>query len=203
MTIILSGERIPTRTFEVLYHVGTLDVTQSAGASLEGSGLSVSTEPGAWERIAKLGGRAWWELTREGNSFLDAHELSCAQREELLVWGEAQGYVARVPGWVVSWYDDELGREVSFSFVDYEEAVEEASSAASIAAASLVMAGSSWPDGRGRVNADQVLLALWAGECTALDGVWWQDDLNPTRLSAPRGVISGSCLVGWATTRIR
>ena len=42
------------------------------------------------------------------------------------------------------------------------------------------------------------LLPLWCEARTGLDGVWWDDDLDPMRLSAPRGCIPADRVSEWA-----
>lgn len=75
---MLAGAPVPPRTFEALFHVGTLRPEDKGcdGPSWEGHGLSVSVHPAAWTRIARLGGRPTWKLVNDQARFVDVHALT-------------------------------------------------------------------------------------------------------------------------------
>jgi len=191
---------LPTLTFPVLVHVGAMDKSQKRGWSLEGDGLSVSDVPRAWVRIAKLGGLPWWRLMKEDNLLLDAHALHDSQREEIVRWGLAQGFVRREACWRVSSYG-ELGDEI-WTFASEAEAREEAFDGDEIVPGERTVATDDFPDRAGRANPEQVLVAIWAEQYDELDEVWWADDLEPGELSAPRGVLFLSRLDRWSISAI-
>lgn len=192
---------LPSVSFARLYHVGSLDPSDKRESSLEGAGLSVSQVPEAWEEIARLGSAPWWAFEREGNHFVDAHSLSPEQRERIVDWGVEKGYVRRSDRWKVSWYDDELDEEVFLLFDTEEEALDEECGPPE--RVKDVVPTETFPDPAGRLNADQVIVAVWAEEETDFDGVYWDDRLDPVRLSAPRAVIFKSRLGRWKSRPYR
>jgi hypothetical protein len=196
-------EEWPTRHFDALYHVGTMVGGDKGTWSLEGDGLSVSLHPEAWEEIAELGGRAWWELTKSGNRFLDAHALRTSQQEAIVTWGKAQGYLEAVTRFRVRWYDEMVRDTIWMDLENLEDAEEESrETGAAIEEVMVVVAGTRWPDIAGRANADQVVLALFADEVLGIDGVWWEDNFNVEELSCPRGVISVRSLTTWQVSEL-
>jgi hypothetical protein len=195
---------LPVATFSHLVHVGSLKEDMKRGWSLEGDGLSVSTEPEAWEEIATLGGSQWWTFTRDGNVFLDAHELTDEQRSSINNWGIERGYLARQNGWQIEWFDEEMDDTMTTVLDSEDEAREELDSMEINQEPVLVerlVAGPNFPDEAGALNADQVILSVWAEEMSDFDGVWWNDDLAPEHLSAPRAVILKSRLAMWTHAR--
>ena len=198
--VTLTHLGLPAATFFELTHIGTMDESHKKGWSLEGDGLSVSTEPESWSRIARLGGFEWWTLSRDQNRFLDAHALSDEDRKRIFDWGMERGYVDCLTAWSIPWYDDEMEQWVSNVFDSEDEALAEAESMCIEEAPTpfeTLRATDAFPDKAGRQNADQVLLCIWAEETTDFDGVWWDDDDDPLRLSAPRAVILKSRLSEW------
>src|SRR3546814_10515345 len=104
----MTYDDVPLVSFDALWHRGTMDAADKGcrGESHEGHGLSVSTDPDAWEEIAKLGGEPLWELSRDGNRFLDAHGLSECHRRKMSDWAESEGLAVRADAWRWSRYDD-------------------------------------------------------------------------------------------------
>lgn len=199
----LEHDGLPAATFSHVVHIGSLDADEKRGWSLEGDGLSVSTEPEAWEEIAGLGGNQWWTLTKSNNVFLDAHELSDEQRDVINNWGVERGYLVKQDGWRIEWFDDEMDDTMSTVLDTEEEAREELDTMEVDQEPVLVeqlVAGPNFPDAAGASNADQVILSVWADEMSDFDGVWWNDDLAPEHLSAPRAVIFKSRLAEWGRT---
>ena len=56
--------------YEPLTHIGTLNPKDKGRLSYEGHGLSVSTCPEEWQRIARLGGLPWHTFEKRRSSFL-------------------------------------------------------------------------------------------------------------------------------------
>jgi hypothetical protein len=198
----------PVRSFAQLVHVGTLRQCDKGarGPSHEGAGLSISTCPAAWVRIAKLGGLPWWRLERPGHAFLDAHALTRAQRRAIAVWGAAQGWVAWRRVWRLRWFDDELDGTVQ-SLHESEaaarrEAFDEAD--ADVTRVRTLVAHSALVERMGQTvalgQAEALLHAVYAEDVLALDGVFWADVLDVDALSAPRAVIFRSRLPEWRIT---
>lgn len=199
------AKRIPTVSFDALFHIGTLDAADKGShfrSSYEGHGLSVSRDPEEWERIAKLGGLPWWELRRDGNVFLDAHRISKVLRSEIERWAIRSDYAVRERVWQVIYYDSELEAELAFLCTSRSAALEEQEALGDLDARiepHTTLKGTprfceqtGLPVDLGQF--DQ-LLVLWVEQETDLDGVWWEDDYG--YLSAPRGVIVPSKLPHW------
>lgn len=110
-----------------VFHVGTLVAADKGrrGLSCEGTGLSVSENPRAWVKIARLGGLPTWELCLQKASFVDAHQLSKEEHEALARWGVEVGWVSRSALWEVTFFDYELDRRCSMTFSSEAAAREE------------------------------------------------------------------------------
>jgi hypothetical protein len=181
---------IPTVTFPMLWHVGSLDPSKKRNDSHEGAGLSVSLHPDAWRRIARgfvIGDT--WRCAKPGNRFIAAHRLKRTQRAAIADWGVEQGLVAQQTNWRVSWFDDELDSKVSMDFADKKEAEDEAADrdvrpkpiqgglVATPALRQRTMSKAS------PVMVPDLLLTAYAEE-HSFDGVWWADRLDPAAYSA-------------------
>lgn len=198
----------PVRSFAHLVHVGTMRRCDKGarGPSHEGAGLSVSTCPEAWVRIARLGGLPWWRLERAGHAFLDAHRLTGAQRRQLAAWGVGRGWVARRTLWQLSRHDDELGGTVQSLYESEAAAREEAfdDEDATVTAVRTLVAQPVLAERMGQPialgQAEALLHAVYAEDVLALDGVFWNDVLDVPGWSAPRAVIFCSRLPEWRIT---
>jgi hypothetical protein len=199
----------PTITFpEGLYHIGTLDPAHKGSGSFEGEGVSVSMHPATWRGIAKLGGNPLWHFSKSGNLFLDYHALTDQNRQAMKAWGVEQGWVQPAEVWQVCWYDEDYDDTSCFTFSSEEEAQEEYEDRKewddSVEMKHLTdrVIGTKELAARCRqteVSLDplQLLATLWADDVLHLDGVWFDDNLDPGNLSAPRGVIFLSRLGEW------
>lgn len=194
-----------------VFHVGTFNPSDKSdqGDSFEGDGLSVSLHPQEWISIARLGGRPTWKLSCSDDlgNFLDAHALSTLQISELCLWGQKEGFVSSEVRWKASWVDCEDSSENGSSRVWSLHSTKEA---ALIEVEDLdghqvecveFFCGTSKMSGRCGFNPDDMnsldILKTFFAEEHGLDGVWWQDTLDPFSLSAPRGVINKSRLASW------
>ena len=191
-------------TFDVLYHVGTLDAAHKGtrGESLEGLGLSVSQCPQAWVRIAKLGGLPWWQLSKQGNRFLDFHALSAQEQQTYLLWGQSQQLLQPAQLWQASWYDDELQAQCCSLHLSEEQALGEIEEPDSVQAVSGWLGTEKLAQLSGKRKAPfldnvEALVAVQYAEFAGLDGVFWNDEPNPSCYSAPRAVIVRPQLASW------
>ena len=199
---------LPTVTLPKVWHVGTLDRADKGAVapSWEGSGLSVSLDPDAWIRIAKLGGQPIWTLTREAGAFVDAHRIDGASRTALLDWGRRRGLVADSGVFEVSWWDPEWHGQVAALFADAADAAAEAaelggqlrSTMRALATRELLTRTGQHADAP--TDALELLLPVYTESATDLDGVWWDDLDDADRLSAPRGVIATRHVNRWTAT---
>ena len=190
--------KMPTVSLKDLYHVGTLDASKKGDFSYEGAGLSVTTEPDAWRRIARgqVAGDTH-SVAKANNNFLDSHKLTSQHNEQIKQWAIDNGFLEQQETVTVSWYDDEMDDTLSQTFNSMADAEAEhgeymddydvdVDKGGVVPTAKLKKA-----TGQSRIEATGVLeyvLPLYA-ESLGLDGVWWADELDVNKLSAPRGVI--------------
>lgn len=185
-----------------LSHVGTLNASDKKSYSYEGQGLSVSQDPEAWRRIARLSGPTH-ALDRTG-SFLDLHSLSSEQNSTIMDYAISRGWVEQKPVYRVRYFDDEWEQEMEMVFTSAQEADEEADAREAEVLTEVDLVYLDMPDATCRAGdvADQgILAAAWVNEERPdLDGVWWEDQDDVSRLSAPRGVISPRRISDWLPT---
>lgn len=118
---------LPLVPLSTVYHSGTLDrrLSQTQHLSHEGHHLSVTTEPAAWQRIARLSGPTW-TLTRPGGVFIDEATVDRTPTLKAALLSDAQraGLLIQEAAFEV-WVDDpETG--VRFCYVrTWDEAVNE------------------------------------------------------------------------------
>jgi len=197
---------MPTISLKDLYHVGTMDASKKGDFSYEGNGLSVSTEPNAWRRIARgqVAGDTY-TATKQGNSFLDSHKLTPQHNEQIKQWAIQNGFVEQQETVTVSWYDDEMDDTLSQTFNSMADAEAEHGEYIDDYDVDVDKGGIVPTDklkkatGQRRIEATGVLeyvLPLYA-ESLGLDGVWWADELDVSKLSAPRGVIVPGKIDTW------
>lgn len=194
----------PLTPIERVTHIGTLNPSDKGnrGDSYEGTGLSFSVHPEEWEQIARLGGAPWWETDLSDRRLLDGHALVEQWKQALEAWGQANGWLTKTVMYRVEWFDDEMDSTVSMLVPTREEAEAELEELEEqggelividpcwVATAQLDVAmgrkPSRQPQGDAQVLQD--VATVWAKE-QGLDGVWWDDELDVDRYSAPRGVV--------------
>lgn len=199
----LFESKVPTKSFKQLYHVGSLDVSKKREGSYEGAGLSVSTHPDAWKKIAKgfVTGETY-TLQKNGNKFLNANNLTKSAKNTIQQWAVKSGLLEPSIVYRVSYYDDELESDVYSDYNSYEEAKLEADDESDIKKISssykpteklktLTKNPKMTPTG-----VFDYVLPLYAEEL-GYDGVWWEDILDIGKFSAPRGVIVPSKISSW------
>jgi len=204
----------PWRTLSVrrlrsLIHVGHLDrpLTKS-DASYEGLGLSVSLDPDAWESITPLGGGRWHLtlVTPGPTAFVDYHRLSPRRRRALTACAITLGWLQETDQFEARYYDDELEAEIAVLFPTHAAAAAEyAEEDYTIVPRRVWVATAAlqtlWQHRfTGRLSdgmAEEVAHTLVLEATGLFDGVWWSDDSDPIRLSAPRGVVFQSRLSRW------
>jgi len=200
--------KIPTLFKNIVFHIGTMQPQNKKLESFEGGGLSVSTEPSAWEKIAQLGGLPWWELTKPTGQFLNALKISTLLQEQIQEWGVEQHYLEISPLYRVTWWDDEWGTDFSQLFLSPVEAALEAKYYDTEVQEELGFISTPLLEVRTGVKCSlsevgDHLLTIWAEEETDLDGIWWNEKLDVSFLSAPRGVILPTKLKEWKVELFR
>jgi hypothetical protein len=209
---------IPVLDKDVVYHVG--DEPQAKMfrryTSFEGPGLSVSEVPEAWRSIAQLGSAPVWRLERKDGKpgvFVDMREVD---RTPFLEAAVVRGLVR--PGIVyrVYRYDSESDDDHYFVFTDREEAeaeaqyVEETEEFPAEAPRGVVEVPSFLPTAKlkkrwsrfftrrlGQMLVEEFAISTVLEATKQYDGLWWEEQLDPGLLSAPRGVIFQSKLRQW------
>lgn len=197
----------PVLVLTEVAHVGEMRIDQKRPGSYEGSLLSVSRHPATWSRIARLGGRGF--ILEGRGRFLDALELTKAQRAEIEEWAIAEGLIERVDRYEVSYFDGEAEEWRRFECATAEAAREEAeefsgeevrvSAFRGLSPTNALLAISGGPCGEpiSDLVFDFALMA-WAARDLGLDGVWWSERLDPGSLSAPRGGLFPDRLADYA-----
>lgn len=199
-------QQFPTYTVEKVWHVGMMDVSLKKSDSLEGTGLSVSECPLAWEEIARLGGSSYFELSKKNGTFLDFHELSVEQRETITQWGLEKEYITLATLYKFIQYEED-GEEWYGLAESYEKALEEVSDdegAVFEMPLSIVptLTFSQQVRGASLTNTFDVLVTVYNEDVIGLDGVWFHDELDRNEYSAPRGVIALNRLEDWSIKEV-
>lgn len=197
---------LPRATLDRVVHIGHLDPADKGwqGASHEGAGLSFSTNPEAWERIANLGDRPHWEAQATDWRLLDGHAClnDPAHRDTVMAWAQQAGLVDTHTVFEARYWDDELDslvtlpcatEEAAWGEVENKEeepttAVVPVSQAVPTATLCRQMAQPAHVANRPHALTEQWAATAWA-QANGWDGVWWADQLAPAKLSAPRGVL--------------
>jgi hypothetical protein len=181
--------------------------------SWEGIGLSVMQCDeeiiDAWYHIAKLGGRPV-TLTHvdgsPGRFVIWAREME----DTAMAWGAAQGLLTPRSAWELSWYDEELDDRRGAIFDTRAEAEQEGADYAEAKIEPTTAYGASpaltkrwWGHFKGSGELDTAQATIEATNMYVaavkpdLDGIWWDEILDPIALSAPRGVILPHALPRW------
>lgn len=200
----------------------------SGSGSLEGRCLSVSQCPHAWTQIAKLGGNDLFELSKTGGRFLDVISVLNDPKlhTEITNWAISNGYAKRTTAFRVWTDDDESGEWSYFTVGTRKEAIHEINinddpsfnpdvdgpgGGPRIEPIDIV-AGTEklWIESGAKLPAaqdasDLIILVFAAKEGKPrfgvdLDGVWWNENFDPDRLSAPRGGIFPERIQDWKTS---
>jgi hypothetical protein len=205
----LQNPSLPIRKMIKVFHVGSMDASHKRSGSYEGSGLSVSLHPDEWRRIARgaVSGDTW-VLTKPTGSFLNFHKINKRLKGTIVQWGINQKLVKSSEVYRVSWYDDELDDMMQSDFPDRKTAEAEAEYMdtevevipGGIVGTPKLSAAAGYQVSPGM--AFDILVTVWVEQATQLDGVWWNDRLDPDALSAPRGVIGRSKLSSWSAQQL-
>lgn len=199
-----AGTRLPILYIPTVWHVGDLSRPRAVPAhhdrlSNTGGGLSVSLDPDAWGRIARLGENPVWALSRHDAGWLDLQALDDETVNEALLWARDQGLVDIRQVWKVRWFDSEIEDFRSILCDTRDEADAEAAeleecdaSIIDIAAPTLTEAGLARCGAAGRrpnlFDATDLAIGFWAEDVLApywpdLVGVWYRggicDDTDP------------------------
>jgi len=188
-----------------VWHVGDLSKRAVSAHSFEGNGLSVSLHPTAWRGIARLGSGKLYEMRRRGGqpgAFVDL----TATPEALLKRCVRAGFADRGIAWQRSYWDDEMGSEMTQVFSSEQEAELESDGEDSVVEVTVLVPTSKLLRLHAQVplalTADFAIMATLEEEEPGVDGVWWREVLDPSIHSAPRGAIFQSRLPRWSATEV-
>lgn len=198
-----------------VYHVGDLSKPRpKTGTGYEGDGLPVSEHPDAWRRIGRLGGDLWF-LDKKGGQgqFMNmiAAKKNKALRSRITSWAVNSGWATQGKVWQASWEDDEWEDTFMATYASREEAEKEHEEDADIEEISALVATpklNNWWSSFTKENTiapslvEDMLFYLFARDQTDMEGVWWNEILDVSRLSAPRGVIFQERLKNWKSKKI-
>jgi len=198
-----------------VFHVGYLKEGPLQAAkgkrstSFEGPGLSVSLVPTAWRAIARRGGSPLFAIERPDGRPGRFADLSPQSLQRLAPTLIEAGLVVPVVSYFVTITDEEGEEAGEIEFDSLERALKEADEDSDMVRRGTgfraTKALSAWwktffrddiPD------ALSIAALRWLESETDLDGAWWDEVLDPLRLSAPRGVIFRSKLGDWSAFEV-
>jgi TM2 domain-containing membrane protein YozV len=194
-----------------LYHVGTMDKSKRKKFSHEGRGLSVSTVPNDW-RIINRGMTTGdtYLLVKKTNIFVDVHAIDNNTWELLYNRGVDNGYLKQQTTYSYTYYDDDLDEEMHKTFNSEGEVLEELLSMGQYETLDDAIENEAIEINKGGYvatdklitinegnNDIKLIVSVYAIEETNVDGLFWFDELDVGKYSAPRGVIFDHMLSGW------
>ena len=190
-----------------LYHVGTMDISKKSRFSFEGNGLSVSNCPDEWVAITEgVTHGDYFKLFKPDMRLLDYYGLSDDEKKIIQTWAIRNGYVRQGTVYKsLSW--DEDGREFFSLHASYDEAFEEAGEEEDyVEEVSWLLPTEKLVDQSlvnvGLLDIPDIITELYAEQVLDYDGIYWDEDLDVTAYSAPRGVIFNSKISSFEVSNI-
>ncbi len=188
----------------LVHHTGTLNKNHKTKFSYEGDGLSVSIHPEAWVEIANLSGSDFI-LKKESGVFAEYYNFD---RETLIQWGLQDQLIEPCTLYKIEFNDD--SDVIRYTLHDdYNEALEEAGGDIDLVEE---------VDGHRPTEKMTSLIAVKTCHSTfekhlfglyvqnnhpEIDGVWFDDNLDVSALSAPCGMIFSHKLDLWSCNKLR
>ena len=203
----LSNTSLPSINLKKVYHVGSMDINRKSSSSHEGSGLSVSVNPNEWQKINPRTSGDLFELTKENGLFCDKHKLNKTHKETIIGWGVKQQYVTKQVTFRYYYYDDDLDSEVFQEFPTIELAKQEADEDGDIRPHKQGLQPTQKLEQttqQSKIDTSSTfdyLLTVYVEQMTDLDGIWWNDKLDVSKYSAPRGVVFNNKIQTWNITK--
>jgi hypothetical protein len=195
--------------YSSVFHVGFLNIENLSKSrpavhmSLEGNGLSVSLCPEEWTQIAKLGGSNLYTLTKSNPSFLKATE---SNKEKAIQWCLDNEFLIEKKKYR-AYSTNEDGEERYMEFDTAADAErEELNDVRPTAGYSFGPKGKAyWKQSfSSKISHDMAgdFAIIFYAEANGYDGVWWDDALDISNFSAPRGVIFQHKLEEWKIKKV-
>lgn len=204
------------------YHVGDLS-KKVIRNSYEGSGLSVSYCPDSWRKIASLSGELFYlKKKKKKGRFLDFYSLDKKEKEKIIQWALNKKYLERKLVWISFLFDDEyddffvteyesleeLKYEIAWNDRDEEEQAflmetnvekdkDQIFCEKRYYATSKLLEKEEWSGSCNSSISMDFAVMRYANEKLSLDGVFWDEEHDVNRLSAPRAVIFQEKLHTW------
>lgn len=193
--------KLPVIEFASVFHVGTLNPSDKGiqfASSLEGKCLSVSHCPASWQKIARLGGNPWWELSADEILVLDALKLKRAEKDQIALVGINSGLLKKQEVFCVPVTDEEgevcgytshltLDAALSELGDDSPETIKSIKKKEILLATETLAKWSGWTH---CADAFDIYLPYFVEKhAPSLLGVWWTEAWEPSKLSAPRGAL--------------
>ena len=200
----------PIINLKKVSHVGSMDINQKSDNSgyEGGQGISVSTCPQEWIKLAKLGGDIF-KVSNKKSKFVDFHALKENQNDidKLLKFAEKSGWITPTTIYKYSFYDGDMDIDMEIDFSSIEEAKEEVEmngeefddviTLVDGFAASDVLCNAVNLTSIAPAMVIDMVSTLFVEKYTDCDGVWWNDDFSLETMSLPRGLIFSSKLDNW------
>lgn len=207
------GKIFNPQEISALYHVGTMDIANKSSESYEGNGLSVSICPDVWMRLARCCTTTIWELYKSNLEMLDYYSLTENEFSIAREWGVLEGYLEDCIVYRYTYFDDEMDCDLTSIHKTFEDACKEACLENKYATFEEFKnseesqfynieeeIGFNPTDKLKKIsfvnlsidNAEDINFLLFLEKNTNLDGVYWNELLDESRYSAPRGVIFNS-----------
>ena len=202
--------RYNTRVIPEVIHTGHLSSEPDMlRASLDGPGISVSTDPDFWRQAAGLNGPDIY-LYRSDAHFVDVMAFTPEERREIEVWALRNRHITRCSYWVVDYFDETLEDFVEFRSTSREAAAakvgrsveDEVKAALTHSNACDVVDGyqlrpaamkklGRWPD---PLNWEAAIVMIYVREVAMVKmpqivGIWWDEAPSQEDASGPRGLI--------------
>lgn len=182
-----------------LYHVGTMDIAQKSQFSHEGNGLSVSNCPNAWIRIT--GGHThgdFYLLTKPDMKLLDYYALTEEERNTISNWAITHGYVTSGKLYKTNHFGED-GETYYSLHGDFADAMSEADDDEELIQEIDGLLPTQKLIDCTFVKVEllavfSLITCLYAEEVLDYDGVYWDEVLDISSYSAPRGMIFNSKL---------
>ena len=182
-----------------VWHVGDMDINLKSNFSLEGDLLSVSQTPQTWNKIGRLNGNNN-RLEFNEALYVDYYYFKEKYYNAVIDWALENHYIIESQTFSYAYYDDEMEDELEFIFDTIDELLEEFPDVED----EDISTDLNWKLTEGfklenksssKSDFDLTNLHIKYIEQNILTqnenvvGVWWNDNFDPLRYSAPRGGI--------------
>jgi len=207
------SNRFDSMSLNEAYHIGDLDSERTKPyISYEGDGLSVSLCPNDWATIMGHGGSLYrLSHTADGGRFYKSSVTQDGPRSRELEWAIKNDYIKRTNGFRVEWEENQETHYMLFFNRESAtaEALENNAEIKETTIPNLDTNGREYWSEAFRQEPDDAsplvirdLATVWFAESHSFCGVWWDEEHNVSKYSAPRGVIFQSSLSDWCHKQV-